>query len=56
MLVPRPSYPLFEHLTRLDGVRAVPYQLEYHGRWAIDIDSLDRALSPRTRIVPATRL
>ena len=24
VLVPRPSYPLFEHLSSLDGVRAVP--------------------------------
>ena len=38
VLVPRPSYPLFEHLTRLEGVRAEPYDLEYHGRWEIDFD------------------
>jgi alanine-synthesizing transaminase len=49
VLVPRPSYPLFEHLARLDAVRAVPYQLEYHGTWTIDFDTIDRALSPRTR-------
>ena len=42
VLVPRPSYPLFEHLTRLEGVRAVPYRLEYHGRWEIDFDALAR--------------
>ena len=36
VLVPRPSYPLFEHLTRLEGIRAEPYDLEYHGRWEID--------------------
>lgn len=40
VLVPRPSYPLFEHLTALDGVRAAPYELEYHGRWSIDAASL----------------
>ena len=40
VLVPRPSYPLFEHLTALEGVRAHPYALEYHGRWAIDVDSI----------------
>ena len=40
VLVPRPSYPLFEHLTRLEGVRAEPYNLEYHGRWEIDFGSL----------------
>src|SRR5690242_1167723 len=25
VLVPRPSYPLFEHLTRLEGIRIAPY-------------------------------
>jgi len=43
VLVPRPSYPLFEHLTRLEGVRAEPYDLDYHGRWEIDFSSLERA-------------
>ena len=43
VLVPQPSYPLFEHLTRLEGVRAVPYGLRYHGRWEIDFDALDAA-------------
>jgi hypothetical protein len=43
VLVPRPSYPLFEHLTRLEGVRAEPYDLDYHGRWTIDLDALASA-------------
>jgi aspartate/methionine/tyrosine aminotransferase len=43
VLVPQPSYPLFEHLTRLEGVTAVPYDLQYHGRWAIDVDSVAAA-------------
>lgn len=43
VLVPRPSYPLFEHLTRLEGVRAESYDLEYHGRWEIDFGSLSHA-------------
>jgi hypothetical protein len=51
VLVPRPSYPLFEHLTRLDAVEAVPYDLEYHGRWEIDVAGALRALTPRTRAV-----
>jgi len=49
VLVPRPSYPLFEHLTRLDLVSARPYDLEYHGAWSIDIASVERAITPRTR-------
>ncbi|MBM3773037.1 MAG: pyridoxal phosphate-dependent aminotransferase [Acidimicrobiia bacterium] len=53
VLVPRPSYPLFEHLTRLDAVVAVPYDLEYHGTWSIDLAALEQALSPRTRAVLA---
>jgi alanine-synthesizing transaminase len=48
VLVPRPSYPLFEHLTALEGVRAIPYDLTYHGRWEIDMDTLLGA-PPNTR-------
>mgnify|MGYP001236546091 FL=1 len=53
VVVPRPSYPLFEHLTRLDLVQAVPYDIEYYSSWRIDLASLDRALSARTRAVLA---
>jgi hypothetical protein len=34
---------LFEHLTALEGIRAQPYALDYHGRWAIDVDSIAAA-------------
>jgi aspartate/methionine/tyrosine aminotransferase len=51
VLIPRPSYPLFDHLTRLDAVTAVPYDLEYHTRWSIDLGSLERAIGSRTRAV-----
>ena len=43
VLVPRPSYPLFEHLTRLEGIHAEPYGLEYHGRWVIDLHAIAAA-------------
>jgi len=43
VLVPRPSYPLFEHLTQLEGVRSVPFNLEYHARWEIDFATLQSA-------------
>lgn len=36
VLVPRPSYPLFDFLTALEGVRAVPYELRWDGEWHID--------------------
>jgi alanine-synthesizing transaminase len=51
VLVPQPSYPLFESLTRLDDVVAAPYRMEYHGLWSIDRDRLSLALGPRTRAV-----
>lgn len=40
VLVPQPSYPLFDHLTRLEGITSVPYHLRYDGRWEIDLDSV----------------
>jgi alanine-synthesizing transaminase len=49
VLVPRPSYPLFEHLTRLEGLSVRPYELEYHGVWSIDMTSVEHALTPHTR-------
>ena len=49
VLVPRPSYPLFEHLTRLDLASVRTYDLEYHGCWSIDIASVERAIASRTR-------
>ena len=51
VLVPQPSYPLFEHLTRLEGVVASAYELEYHGRWELNLDSLHRAVEPRARAI-----
>lgn len=51
VLVPVPSYPLFEHLARLDVVSLRPYRLEYHGIWSIDLDDLTRQMGPRTRAV-----
>jgi aspartate/methionine/tyrosine aminotransferase len=49
VLVPRPSYPLFDHLTQLDDVGARPYNLRYHDGWTVDMASVEEAISPRTR-------
>lgn len=43
VLVPHPSYPLFEHLTMLEGIAAHPYFLEYHGHWTIDLEAIAAA-------------
>ena len=51
VLVPSPSYPLFEHLARLESVAAVPYGLAYDGAWHVDFRSLHEAIGQRTRAV-----
>ncbi|MGH9580294.1 MAG: pyridoxal phosphate-dependent aminotransferase [Terriglobales bacterium] len=51
VLVPAPSYPLFEYLAGIQDVRPVPYPLLYYHGWHIDLPSLQAALSPRTRAV-----
>jgi aspartate/methionine/tyrosine aminotransferase len=51
VLVPTPSYPLFEHLTRLENVHALPYRTEYHGTWAVDLDDLRYAIDETTRAI-----
>ena len=53
VLVPAPSYPLFDHLTRLDIVHTRAYHLEYHGRWTVDIGSVDTVWSEDVRAVLA---
>jgi len=53
VMVPVPSYPLFEHLTSLDGVRSIPYRLEFHGRWGVDFDTLDDGWDDSVRAVLA---
>ena len=49
VLVPAPSYPLFDHLARLDALRAVPYPLDEHGGWATYADQAAGAATARTR-------
>src|ERR1700693_733444 len=51
VLVPAPSYPLFEFLADLADIRLVPYPLLYDHGWQIDIASLRTALTPRSRAV-----
>lgn len=51
VMVPVPSYPLFEHLTQLDGVDRIVYRLDYHGRWAVVAEDLDRCWTKNVRAV-----
>jgi len=51
ILVPKPSYPLFEFLADLQDVKLVPYPLLYDHGWQIDFPSLYKAVSHRVRAV-----
>lgn len=51
LLVPSPSYPLFEFLANLESVRIAHYPLIYDEGWSIDTDALARAITKRTRAV-----
>jgi aspartate/methionine/tyrosine aminotransferase len=41
VLVPTPSYPLFEDLARLEGVATRAYPLAFDGAWHVDFGRLD---------------
>src|ERR1700691_3250569 len=49
LLVPKPSYPLFEFLADLQDVKLVPYPLIYDHGWQMDFPSLQKAVTERAR-------
>jgi len=51
VLVPQPSYPLFDFLGRLEGIETVGYPLTLEDDWALDEAAVDRRITPRSRAV-----
>jgi alanine-synthesizing transaminase len=51
ILVPAPSYPLFEFLADLADIRLVPYPLLYDHGWQIDFAPLRAGVTPHSRAV-----
>jgi alanine-synthesizing transaminase len=51
VLVPSPSYPLFEFLANIQDVNLVPYELVYDHGWQIEFESLRRAITTRSRAI-----
>jgi aspartate/methionine/tyrosine aminotransferase len=49
ILVPKPSYPLFDFLADLQDVKLAPYPLLYDHGWQIDFHSLEKAIGTKTR-------
>lgn len=48
---PKPSYPLFEYLARLNDILCYGYRLAYDGEWHIDLPSVDDALSSNAEVL-----
>lgn len=51
VLVPRPSYPLFEFLADIQDVHLRSYELFYDHGWHVDMGGLQKAITRRTRAV-----
>jgi hypothetical protein len=51
VLVPRPSYPLFEFLAAMESVEVRQYPLHCHGGWSIDLETLAASVTDRTRAI-----
>ena len=49
LLIPSPSYPLFDFLAEIQDVHLVRYPLLYDHGWQIDFHALEQAITPRTR-------
>lgn len=49
ILVPKPSYPLFDFLADLQDVKLIPYPLLYDHGWQIDFHCLEKAIGTTTR-------
>jgi alanine-synthesizing transaminase len=53
VLVPSPSYPLFEWLARLEGIsiRAVPAY--FHERWHLDVEAMEQVIHSGSKAIVA---
>ena len=49
LLIPSPSYPLFDFLAEIHDVSLVRYPFLYDHGWQIDFHALEQAVTPRTR-------
>lgn len=49
VLVPSPSYPLFDFLAEIQDVKINPYPLVYDHGWQIDLHGLRQAITSKTR-------
>jgi aspartate/methionine/tyrosine aminotransferase len=51
ILVPKPSYPLFQFLLEINDVNFDQYPLVYDGQWRLDCQALERLVDSKTRAI-----
>jgi len=51
VLIPKPSYPLFQFLLEINDVQFDYYPLAYEGQWHLDIPALEKLVDAKTRAV-----
>ncbi|HKV27417.1 MAG TPA: aminotransferase class I/II-fold pyridoxal phosphate-dependent enzyme, partial [Candidatus Acidoferrales bacterium] len=49
LLIPAPSYPLFDFLADIQDVKLIRYPLFYDHGWQIDVHAMQQAITSRTR-------
>src|SRR6202034_3567150 len=51
VLIPQPSYPLFDFIAALDDVRLKAAAMVYDHGWQIDAEGIRQAITPETRAI-----
>jgi aspartate/methionine/tyrosine aminotransferase len=51
VIYPNPGFPIYESVIRFVGAQAVPLPLREEREFGVDVDELERLITPRTRMV-----
>ena len=51
VLLPQPSYPLFDFLAGINDLEVVSYPLRYHQEWRIDLEAVRDCWGPQARAI-----
>ena len=51
VLYPNPGFPIYESMIQYLGARAVPIPLKEESNWSLDVDELEKRISPKTKLL-----
>jgi len=51
VLTPQPSYPLFDYIAQLCGIRLGTYRLREDRNWNVDLENLENRITTKTRAI-----